>query len=285
MFRMFTAALVFAALNAYAQQDPELAAFNKHLPEDCQIHSPQMALAYYCAKLGTDDPNPQLHTTIESDKGVNRCYNTFVNVKRENNKVRISVIKDVDKKVHRTEFTVDENQLRKGTDSDYIVQLPGEKAQCYAITEQYKGLCSRGLPLLGGSSDLPMTLKISKNGNGFKHSVTASPADIAASKGKVASMRESNDQNMAEVHDLLRGDARKRLVEYAKQGLVASNLTPLHIQSYNKCNEALTQFEQNLKLRMLEFSAEETATLAKFKARFPAAKTPAGTGNEATGRR
>ncbi len=119
----------------------ELANMNK----ECQIKSAAMKLIYACSKIQSDNSNPRFIGEFKagskgspsaSSSGANHCYNSLVNVERNGDQVRISILKDSGQNPEKSLYVTNASKLKASAEvadgvDGFVIPLSGLQSGCY----------------------------------------------------------------------------------------------------------------------------------------------------------
>ncbi len=273
------------AQDRQSEFETQLNSYQEKFPKDCKITSPAMKLVYACSRIQMPEANPRFYGIIEagaanassrSSGGVNFCYNSLVNVERNGDQLKVSVLRDRGASPERRSYIASRSGLKQ-SGGDIILPLAGLEGQCFGYTETVDGYCKS---LLGGRTNgVPMGLVLNVHGD-QRQSLTADRGALSE-----ASVNESRASASTEVN---RDEANKNAIAYARAQLVArakQNMSPNNpnaprtlpypgsgpnpdqsIANYRQCDEMLIRMENSMNSAP-KASPEDEKTLAEYRRR------------------
>lgn len=297
--------------NEVSDFEASLASYQARMPAACQIKSPAMKVAYACSKIQSPNANPRFHSTIDagtpgspstSSNGVNFCYNSIIEVKRDGGRVLINVTRDEGVTAKGQSFITNLSSLRE-SGGEIVLPLESSKGLCFGYTESVNANCRS----LFSSVDVPLTLVAQVNDrSALTYSLTANRDLISQSRRNSSQIsRASNSNEVAEGKRLAILYARAQLVAHAKKKMSpnapteypypaspstprvlpypqVADTSPTNDEAFSQCDRMLINLENSMN-PALDGDPRDISLLATYRQRIKAS-SPGGVGRPPTGK-
>jgi hypothetical protein len=281
--------------------ETQLNSYQEKLPKDCKITSPAMKLVYACSKIQASNANPRFYGIVEAGAansrhsgGVNFCYNTLVEVKRNGGQLTVSAMRDSGASPELKTYVTDRAKL-KPPEGEVVLPLSGIEGQCFGYTKTVDKHCE-GM-ITGRTNHVPMGLRLSFY-DGVRQSLTVDRQDLKEAESNGSHAPSRTEVKRSEANKSAIAYARAQLLAMAKQNMSGNNpnapkILPLpgrgpypdeSIARYKMCDEMAIAMENSLNPSP-KANPEEEKALAEYRRRItfpsgatlPGATSPAGT--------